>query len=122
MDPSRPQQGWPQDTAYTHGPCCNHNRSCCAVVWLLLAAALAIDPVAFVLETDGSAKRPAINTDALGGLMEEDESRAAAAAADVYIPVNQPPKVKNAAGLSSSSSRWLLAASAAAVVALSTML
>lgn len=79
----------------------------------LHVAVLAIDPVAFVLETDGSAKRPAINPDTLGGLMEEDESKAAAAGnQDVYIPVNQPKKSKNAAAGFSSSS-WLLAASAA---------
>lgn len=79
----------------------------------------AIDPLAFVLETDGSSSKgqDGSSSDSLGGLMEEDERKAGAAAAGppagIEIPVNQPPKAKNAAvGVgSSSSSSWLLAAS-----------
>lgn len=79
-----------------------------------------IDPLAFVLETDGSSsKGQESSSDSLGGLMEEDERKAGAAAASpagIEVPVNQPAKAKNAApGVGGSSSSWLLAASSCLV-------
>jgi hypothetical protein len=60
----------------------------------------AIDPIAFVLEADSN--NQTVNSNSLGGLMEEDE-RKAAAAPRIEVPVNAPKTPKNAAGISSSS-------------------
>lgn len=70
----------------------------------------AIDPVAFVLEQDSNK-----HSESLGGLMEEDERKAAAAdIPSIEVPV-AAGKTKNAAG--SSSSSWLLLAMSSCLAA-----
>lgn len=81
----------------------------CAVLLYDPYTVAAIDPVAFVLETDTTQEKTDSGTSSLGGLMEDDESRASAAedSDDILIPPSTPSR-RNAARQSNSS--WLLRA------------